>query len=230
MIKCYLIRHGKTFGNTLGRYIGITDESLCPEGTSSISMLSAPEAELIFTSPLKRCRETAELLYPAQKHYVIEKLSECNFGEFENKSAKELRDNPKYQAWVDGYGFLPFPGGENREEFILRSLEGFCEVLSTAMEQGVSTIALVVHGGTIMSIMEGYARPAEEYYHWKTGNGQGYEVQLDEEREDVLDAVSRSAGIFTGSTHRGSKMAVSSREMDRKVDCKRRINYKKLFT
>ncbi len=27
-----MIRHGKTYGNTLGRYIGVTDEPLCEEG------------------------------------------------------------------------------------------------------------------------------------------------------------------------------------------------------
>ena len=29
MIKIAMIRHGKTYGNTLGRYIGVTDEPLC---------------------------------------------------------------------------------------------------------------------------------------------------------------------------------------------------------
>lgn len=32
MIKIAMIRHGKTYGNTLGRYIGVTDEPLCEEG------------------------------------------------------------------------------------------------------------------------------------------------------------------------------------------------------
>ena len=31
MIKIAMIRHGKTYGNTLGRYIGVTDEPLCEE-------------------------------------------------------------------------------------------------------------------------------------------------------------------------------------------------------
>lgn len=35
MIKIAMIRHGKTYGNTLGRYIGVTDEPLCEEGKKS---------------------------------------------------------------------------------------------------------------------------------------------------------------------------------------------------
>ena len=31
MIKIAMIRHGKTYGNTLGRYIGVTDEPLCED-------------------------------------------------------------------------------------------------------------------------------------------------------------------------------------------------------
>ena len=37
MIKIAMIRHGKTYGNTLGRYIGVTDEPLCEEGKKAVS-------------------------------------------------------------------------------------------------------------------------------------------------------------------------------------------------
>ena len=30
MLKLYMIRHGMTYGNTQGRYIGTTDEPLLP--------------------------------------------------------------------------------------------------------------------------------------------------------------------------------------------------------
>ena len=32
MIKIAMIRHGKTYGNTLGRYIGVTDEHCVRKG------------------------------------------------------------------------------------------------------------------------------------------------------------------------------------------------------
>lgn len=40
--------------------------------------------------------------------------------------------------------------------------------------------ALVVHGGTIMNIMEEYADIQKPFYEWHVKNGGGYEVELDE--------------------------------------------------
>ena len=39
MKELYLIRHGKTYGNTLGRYIGTTDEPLCEEGREALQAI-----------------------------------------------------------------------------------------------------------------------------------------------------------------------------------------------
>ena len=36
MFRLALVRHGKTPGNTRGRYIGTTDESLCGEGRKEL--------------------------------------------------------------------------------------------------------------------------------------------------------------------------------------------------
>ena len=38
---------------------------------------------------------------------------------------------------------------------------------------------MVVHGGTIMNIMEAYALPKKEFYEWHVDNGCGYLVELD---------------------------------------------------
>ena len=114
MIKIAMIRHGKTYGNTLGRYIGVTDEPLCEEGKKELEQRTMDTVELLFVSPLKRCLETADVLYPYAKQVKIPEFAECNFGEFENKNYQELKDNPKYQEWIDSMATLAFPGGESR--------------------------------------------------------------------------------------------------------------------
>ncbi len=53
-----------------------------------------------------------------------------DFGQFEGKNYEELKDNPDYQKWIDSNGTLPFPGGEPREQFIRRSMEGFDWMMS----------------------------------------------------------------------------------------------------
>ena len=125
MIKIAMIRHGKTYGNTLGRYIGVTDEPLCEEGKKELEQRTMDTVELLFVSPLKRCLETADILYPYAKQVKIPEFAECNFGEFENKNYQELKDNPKYQEWIDSMATLAFPGGESPQQFKDRCIAGF---------------------------------------------------------------------------------------------------------
>ena len=180
MLKLWLIRHGMTEGNRHQRYIGVTDEPLCEEGRNLLSNVTYPRAQALFVSPLRRCRETARILFGDQEQRVIEFLAECDFGEFENKNYKELADNPHYQEWIDSNGTLPFPGGESREGFKSRNLRGFDRVVSGCIRSHVAEAALVIHGGTIMNIMEEYADIQKPFYEWHVRNGGGYEVELDE--------------------------------------------------
>lgn len=110
---------------------------------------------------------------------IIDQLAECDFGAFENKNYKELSDDPRYQAWIDSNGIMAFPGGESKEECAARNLEGFQRAVTTCIRENISEAALVVHGGTIMNIMEAYALPKKEFYEWHVGNGCGYLVELD---------------------------------------------------
>ena len=93
MKKITLIRHGKTEGNLEKRYIGITDEVLCEEGRNEILAKEYPKADIVFSSPLLRCIETAGLIYPNQKPVVIDELKETNFGRFEGKNYKDLSND-----------------------------------------------------------------------------------------------------------------------------------------
>lgn len=179
MLKLYLIRHGQTPGNKLQRYIGTTDEPLCAEGREFLQKLSYPMPEKLYVSPLRRCVETAEILFPGKKMNINEELAECDFGEFENKNYKELSGNDNYQKWIDSNGTLPFPGGESREAFKRRNLIGFQKVVTQCIREKVNMAALVVHGGTIMNIMEEYADRQRSFYEWHVKNGGGYLVELD---------------------------------------------------
>ncbi len=180
MIKIYLIRHGQTPGNKLSRYIGTTDEPLSEEGRAFLEKLDYPMPDTLYVSPLLRCVETAGILFPEKEMHIIEELSECDFGEFENKNYKELSGNENYQKWIDSNGTLPFPGGESRENFKRRSLKGFQKAVAQCIREEVNTAALVIHGGTIMNIMEEYGDRQRTFYEWHVKNGGGYQVTVDE--------------------------------------------------
>ena len=179
MLKIWLIRHGMTEGNRYQRYIGVTDEPLCEEGRELLRKFTYPKPQAVFVSPLKRCLETAAILFDDPKVRIIDQLAECDFGEFENKNYKELSGDPRYQEWIDSNGILAFPGGESKEECAVRNLEGFQRAVTACIREEITEAALVVHGGTIMNIMEQYVLPKKEFYEWHVGNGCGYLVELD---------------------------------------------------
>ena len=181
MLKIWLIRHGMTEGNRYQRYIGVTDEPLCEEGRELLGKFTYPKPQAVFVSPLKRCLETAAILFGDPKVRIIDQLAECDFGEFENKNYQELDGNEHYQSWIDSGGLLPFPGGESREEFKRRNVTVFQKAVNGCLRNGISLAALVVHGGTIMNVMEEYADEDRSFYDWHVQNGKGYEVEIDPE-------------------------------------------------
>ena len=108
----HLIRHGVTEGNLLGQYIGSTDLPLAPEGIERLRKLCAaggyPAAQAYFTSPMQRCRETLELLYPGAEARVVEDFRECDFGAFEGLSYADLNgravERPAHGIFVTSDG------------------------------------------------------------------------------------------------------------------------------
>ena len=190
MAELILIRHGKTAGNLLGRYIGSrTDEPLCDEGREGLAGKQLPEVERLYVSPMKRCVETAEILWPGfdrKKMQKVTDIRECDFGDFENKNYKELSGNGDYQAWIDSNGTLPFPNGESMDAFKSRCLEAFARIVEevSGAEQewiasgktGIFRAGIVVHGGTIMAILEQYGYPKAAYFDYQVKNGCGYRL------------------------------------------------------
>ena len=173
----YLIRHGMTRGNAETRYIGRTDEPLCEEGRKQLKTLNYPRCELLVCSPMKRCVESAEILFAGQPMVLCDELREVDFGDFEGKNHAELDGGADYQAWIDSGGNKPFPNGEAPDDFRRRCCEGF---LRTVTEHSAArSIAFVVHGGTIMSVLDRFAVPHRSYYEWLCGNGRGYRCVFD---------------------------------------------------
>ena len=183
MVRFYMIRHGMTYGNTLRRYIGRTDEPLCEEGRRVLAGVVPPVVSRVYASPMKRCIETAGMLFPGVEPVVVDDFRECDFGDFENKNYKELDGNQDYQAFVDSGATLPFPHGESREAFQERCVRAFREVAGREAGKGGADIALVVHGGTIMSILGELADPKEDYFYWQAANGEGFVCTLGENKD-----------------------------------------------
>lgn len=177
MAELLLLRHSMTQGNLEGRYIGCrTDEPLCREGIRLLESRSYPPVDRIYTSPMKRCVETVQIIWGKQMPDTVIQvpdLRECDFGDFENHNYQELNGEPAYQAWIDSGGTLPFPGGESMESFRDRCLAGFARIVGEVRNQPLRA-AIVAHGGTIMAILERYGFPKKNYFDYQVKNGCGY--------------------------------------------------------
>ena len=92
--KFAILRHGITNWNLEGKIQGRTDVPLSKAGRISLSGVSVPslfhDVEWI-TSPLQRARETAKIL-DLKKTRTDIRLIEMNWGEWEGKKLKDLRE------------------------------------------------------------------------------------------------------------------------------------------
>lgn len=166
-----LLRHGATPGNLERRYIGTTDEPLSGTGRQALLSRHVPSADKLYVSPLRRCRETAAILYPEMPQIVIDGLRETNFGHFENHTYEELKDDPAYQAWLDSAGMAPPPAGESRDAVRERVTRAFLKITQEC--ESLDRIALIIHGGTIMTLLEAFEE-THRFYDWQVPNGGGW--------------------------------------------------------
>lgn len=180
------IRHGKTAGNIEKRYIGKTDEQLCTEGKEEIKNNKYPDCDIVISSPMKRCIQTTEIIYPDKKIIICDDLRECDFGNFEGKNYIELSENPDYQKWIDSNGIDTFPYGENPHDFRKRCIDIF---IKTVRKYSDKKLSFVVHGGTIMSIMEKFAIPHRNYYDWQVKNGHGFVTEYSDRKITISEEI-----------------------------------------
>ena len=184
-MELILIRHLKTPGNEKRQYIGSTDEALSEQEVQNFVQKQKrenyPPVQQVIISPMKRCIQTAELIYPKNQITQEELLKECDFGIFEGKTYEDLKDRTEYQAWLDSGGTIAFPEGEEQKEFRLRCVKGMLCQVDRLCEENVESVAFVVHGGTIMAVLEQLAEEQKDFYHWQVENGGGYRMRVDEE-------------------------------------------------
>ncbi|WOC32007.1 MULTISPECIES: histidine phosphatase family protein [Caproicibacterium] len=179
----HLVRHGLTAGNLEGRYIGSTDLSLCEQGKEELKKLKKqhpyPAAQVCYSSPLRRCLQTAKLLYPELTPQVVTDFRETSFGEWENKTAAQIaKEDPSFAAWMEGGKQVTPPGGEDGGWFMQRTCAAFEHMVDGLLRQDIRSAAAVLHGGSIMAILAAYGLPRAQFYDWMTQPGCGYSLRI----------------------------------------------------
>ena len=71
----HFIRHGSIDDTLAGKYIGTTDAPLSDRGRMDLKKLDYeykyPGTQVVFTSPLKRCTETAKITLSRTKYRLL---------------------------------------------------------------------------------------------------------------------------------------------------------------
>ena len=173
-MKIYLIRHGETDWNKLRRLQGQADIPLNEFGRQlareTEPALRDVPFDRIYTSPLKRARETAELVTAGRNLPIIEepRLKEMGFGEFEGLCCREEGWNIPDPGFRDFFNapekYRPPKRGESFQQVSDR-LESFLKELYATEELQNKTVLLSTHGAALCGILRLIKKnPMERYW------------------------------------------------------------------
>ncbi|MGJ4746973.1 histidine phosphatase family protein [Leptospira sp. SA-E8] len=183
--QLFLIRHGETEWNKERRLQGQTDTSLSEDGKEQASILAAnlqnKGIELIFSSDLKRAKETSEQVARVLKIEIIYHpgLREIHLGEAQGILESEISHKfgeGSYSAWKSPdriHDQFRFPGGERKSEAESRIIE---TILNLLKMYGKKNIAICSHGFVLSRFYEYYS--SKEFPHSKLGNCEVLELSL----------------------------------------------------
>ncbi len=160
----YLIRHGESVSNAAGRVQGQEDVELSVTGheqadavaawsRSLLEAADAPPIEELWSSPLRRARETAEAIAAATglPLQIDDELRELHAGIFQGHLWADLESRfPEAVArWRSGDADFAIPGGESRAQLAARGRAAL-ERLAARPARGMIVVA---HGGILTAAL-----------------------------------------------------------------------------
>ena len=174
-----LARHGETTENRERRFQGQKDVPLNDLGREQARALAEhaareqPPIAALYTSPLVRARETAEIvgerigLAPRDD----ERLKEVDVGDWQDRLKDDVeRDDPELWAAFRRAGDdFRFPGGESFAEQQERVVAALVDVT----QRGELPALLVCHRGVVRcALAHTHRRGLETYHEWKVPNAE----------------------------------------------------------
>ncbi len=165
-MRIYLIRHGETDLNKHKILQGRSDFELNEYGKELARItgkaLKDIEFDFVFTSPLKRAKDTAMLLISENKTavkpvvYEEERIQEISFGDFEGKCYGKDNFNMPDKTFLNFFEkpeeYNTPPNGESFEDILKRTGDFLRELISEE-EYRKKTILLSTHGCALKAIL-----------------------------------------------------------------------------
>jgi probable phosphomutase (TIGR03848 family) len=131
MATVILVRHGRSTANVsgmlAGRQSGVHLDDVGEEqaARAGARIAAVPLAGLV-TSPLERCRQTAQAIgraHPGKPRARTDRgLLECDYGEWQGRSIKDLSREKLWKSVQSQPSRVGFPGGETMPEMQARAV------------------------------------------------------------------------------------------------------------
>jgi probable phosphoglycerate mutase len=204
----YCVRHGESVYNAERRIQGQTDVELSPLGLGQSGAVVAELATLpidaVFSSPLRRARQTAEPLAAALglQLRIDDRLAEINAGVFQGLDWDEIA--ARYPAegarWRSHDPDFVIPGGESRRQLVARAVAAF-EAIHAA---GCQHAAVIAHGGLLTAAFKGLFAVPLERNPFNLLNGSISQIGWDSEPQlltlNQVEHLRRIAGLAPART------------------------------
>ena len=153
----YLMRHGETDLNKKNCFYGSEDVSINEIGVRQAQnlhdIMSGKTVTAVYTSELKRSKETAEIVFFEKQLEALSGFNERSFGSWEGMNADEIQAvfPTEWERWLES-PFKYTPNGA--EEFSLFQSRVWGVTRDLLKENENSNIAIVAHLGVLRLIYQ----------------------------------------------------------------------------
>ena len=164
MATVLLVRHGRTTANAdgvlAGRAAGVRLDQLGRDQAALTgARLAAVPLVAVVSSPLERCRQTAQLILDRQGGSLAtpieEGITECDYGQWQGRTLRDLAAEELWSVVQTQPSAVTFPGGESMPARQARSVAAIRRLdAAFEAEHGPGAVWVAVsHGDIIKSVL-----------------------------------------------------------------------------
>ena len=170
-MKFFVVRHGETDWNKLGRFQGHTDISLNDRGLSQARETAVASEDwgytAIYSSPLVRTVQVAEEIAKVTPMLVSQEpgLKELSLGDLEGVTGEEMRNDwpALFAAWRTEPEKMSMPNGESLGELRDRTWQVILDI--EQKHSSDDSIVVISHNFAIRSIVNELLGMPLAYFH-----------------------------------------------------------------
>lgn len=193
MTRLFLIRHGRSTWNAENRIQGSADPPLDEVGREQACQLaerlqkSKNAMVAVYTSPLQRAQQTAQILGDALGVPVTsdERLKEYDVGDITGLTWEQVVEQypDVAQRWAEASEGLELPGAEESALFRERVAIAFGQIVE---RHAGKPIGVVAHGGTLGTYLNHLIKLPSRFSPFRFGNASLTIVEVNPVRPRIL--------------------------------------------